>query len=472
MPVNADSQASLPPQPRLRSLPWVGFGVTLVFLILIAVVADNVTTRLADEQEWVAHSQEVERVLGRLRGDLFASESTELLYLVKGKETRLEPYYSNSQRISQDLDELKNLTVDNPSQQSQLGVLRDVINKRMGIMRETIALRDSGVNNLERLNELTVSGAALSNQSITKLADMRQEEDRILKQRQTISHKTYEEVRLTLAVAFGAVVTVLAGNFRRLLIELRDRKQAEEDVRRLSGRLLQVQDSERRKVAREIHDGIGQIFAALKMNVSMLGDTERMADSPGLKERLFSELQALLEQGIAEARTLSHLLHPPLLDELGLTSAARWLVDGFSQRSGIQVTLNAPEVMHRMPAPIELALFRVLQESLTNIHRHSGSSSADIRITQQPRVVTLVVQDYGKGIPEEVLEKFRKTAAGLGVGLVGMRERVVELGGHLDLRANKQGTRLQVVFPLPLGAATDHSGDFLAQEKSTSLPAD
>jgi len=452
-------------------LHWIGFGVTLVFLILIAVVADNVTTRLDDEQQWISHSQEVERVLGRLRGDLFASESTELLDLVDGKETRLEPYFSNSQRISQDLDEITSLTVDNPSQQSHLGTLREVVNKRMGIMRESIALRSASGENAERQNDLTVSGAALSNQSINMLADMRLEEDRLLKQRQTISHKTYEEVRLTLVVAFGVVVIVLAGNFRRLLIELRDRKQAEEDVRRLSGRLLQVQDSERRKVAREIHDGIGQIFAALKMNVSMLADTERMTDSPGLKERLSSEMQSLLEQGIAESRTLSHLLHPPLLDELGLISAARWLVDGFSQRSGIQVTLDAPGAMHRMPAPIELALFRVLQESLTNIHRHSGSSSAEIRINQQPRVITLIVQDHGKGIPEEILQQFRKTSAGLGVGLVGMRERVIELGGQFDLRANKQGTRLQVIFPLPLGTAADHSGDFLTQEKSTSLPA-
>jgi signal transduction histidine kinase len=470
--VKADSQVPLAPQPRVYSLPWVGFGVTLVFLILIAVIADNITTRLADEQEWVAHSEEVERVLGRLRGDLFASESTELLDLVNGRETRLEPYYSNSQRISQDLDEIKNLTVDNPSQQSHLGSLRQVINERMGIMRESIALRNADGGNVDRLNQLTVSGAALSNQSINMLADMRREEDRLLQQRQTISHKTYEEVRLTLAIAFCVVVVVLAGNFRRLLIELRDRRQAEEDVRRLSGRLLQVQDSERRKVAREIHDGIGQIFAALKMNVSMLADSERMTGSPDRKERLLSELQVLLDQGISEARTLSHLLHPPLLDELGLTSAARWLVDGFSQRSGIEVTLKAPEAMRRMPAPIELALFRVLQESLTNIHRHSGSSSADIRINQQPRVITLVVQDYGKGIPEEILEKFRKTAAGLGVGLVGMRERVTELGGRFDLRANDQGTRLQVIFPLPLGPSIDGASDLVAEEKSTSLPAD
>ena len=273
---------------------------------------------------------------------------------------------------------------------------------------------------------------------------------------------------MSLAIAFAVVVIFLIANFRRLLIELRERREAQDSVRRLSGRILQVQDEERRKVARELHDSIGQVLAAMKMNVSMLSDGR--TEEAETRERLFSELQELLDQGIAEARTLSHLLHPPLLDELGLSSAARWLVDGFSKRSGIQVTLNIPNKLGRMPPQIELALFRVMQESLTNIHRHSGSTSADIRMVRTPSTVTLTIQDYGKGIPQHILEGVRRTSGGLGVGLAGMRERVSELGGQLDLYADKHGTRLQVTLAIP-PTEDRRSAPHAVSEDSTRLRA-
>ena len=242
------------------------------------------------------------------------------------------------------------------------------------------------------------------------------------------------------------VILLFFANFRQLLIELKDRKRAEDSVRRLSGRLLQLQDAERRKVARELHDSIGQYFAGLKMDLGMLASGNV---SPERREEILVRSVRLLDQGIAETRTLSHLLHPPMLDEIGFASAANWYVEGFSERSKIKVALELPEGMKRMPRELELVLFRVLQEGLTNIHRHSGSASATVRLESKASMAKLIIQDYGKGIPENLLEEFRRTSTGTGVGLAGMRERVTELGGQLDVECNGQGTCLSATVPLP-----------------------
>ena len=142
------------------------------------------------------------------------------------------------------------------------------------------------------------------------------------------------------------------------------------------------------------------------------------------------------------------MLHPPLLDEVGLASAARWYVDGFAKRSGIQVNLELPIELVRLPDSVELALFRVLQESLTNVNRHSGSQAVDIRLNIDAKRVMLEVRDYGRGISRELLQRFRETGTGVGVGLAGIRERVTELGGRLEILSDDQGTVLSVAMPL------------------------
>jgi len=151
---------------------------------------------------------------------------------------------------------------------------------------------------------------------------------------------------------------------------------------------------------------------------------------------------------MAETRTLSHLLHPPLLDEVGFASAASWFVDGFSQRSKINVSLEVPEAMERLPREVELALFRVLQEGLTNVHRHSGSKSALVQVKVESVAASMAIHDYGKGIAQTMLDEFRRSSTGTGVGLAGMRERVVDLGGTLTLDSDGQGTCLRVEMPL------------------------
>jgi signal transduction histidine kinase len=215
-------------------------------------------------------------------------------------------------------------------------------------------------------------------------------------------------------------------------------------LRRLSLRLLQTQDQERRRIARELHDGIGQYLAGLKMNLDQLQHCN------GSEERtyLLSECLDAVRRGISEARTLSYLLHPPLLDEIGFASAAQWYVDGFAQRSGIRTKLDLPLQLNRLAALVELTLFRILQESLTNVHRHSGSLAVDIQLKVDAQNVILAVTDFGKGLPAEALRKFRGNGTTMGVGLSGMRERLADLDGQLDIRSDAGGTTILATVPL------------------------
>jgi signal transduction histidine kinase len=212
-------------------------------------------------------------------------------------------------------------------------------------------------------------------------------------------------------------------------------------LRQLSSRLLSLQDSERRRIARELHDSLGQYLVGLKLNVYML------RQSPG-RDELWSESEELMQRCIAEVRTLSYLLHPPTMDAAGFASAARWYVEGFGQRGGIEVALSVPEDLGRLADGVELALFRVLQEALTNVHRHAQASSAQVRIWKEAGQVGLEVVDDGCGIPQPSLEQFLATGIGMGVGLAGIRERARELGGNMEVESNGRGTMLRVTLPI------------------------
>ncbi len=215
-------------------------------------------------------------------------------------------------------------------------------------------------------------------------------------------------------------------------------------LRRLSLRLLQSQDDERRRIAREVHDGIGQYLASLKMNLDQL----QHCDSAERRSELFSECLQTVERCTAEARTISYLLHPPLLDEVGFASAAQWYVEGFAQRSGIRTKLDLPPGLNCLAALVELTLFRILQESLTNVLRHSGSSAVEIQLKLNAQNVTLAVTDFGKGMPAELVGKFCGKGANAGVGLAGMQERLADLDGRLDIRSDASGTTVLATIPL------------------------
>ena len=268
------------------------------------------------------------------------------------------------------------------------------------------------------------------------------------------------------ATLISSVRTALAA--RRRQYEIRDhldeRREAEEALRRtrdeleslvgqrtmalrrLSARLLRVQDEERRRIARELHDSLGQYLAAAKINLDVL------VRSNGDGAAFVREAQHLIDRAISDTRTLSHLLHPPLLDEAGFASAARWYVEGFGKRCGIRATLEISDALERLSSETETALFRILQESLTNVHRHSGSRSVEVHLTKNASSVVLSVEDHGKGIAQEILARFQKDGTNVGVGLAGMRERVKELGGRFAIESSPKGTILTATVPIALAA--------------------
>jgi signal transduction histidine kinase len=222
-----------------------------------------------------------------------------------------------------------------------------------------------------------------------------------------------------------------------------ERKRVEGALHQLSGRLLGLQDDERRRISRELHDTTAQNLAVLSMSLCVVKDATRIL---GSKTRVaVAECLSLAEQCSQEIRTLSYLLHPPLLDELGLDSALRSYTQGFTRRTGIAVELKMANI-GRLPIDLETTLFRIVQEALTNVHRHSGSQKAEIRVIRDPKEVKLSVTDEGCGVPPRVLELLNDGAS-LGVGIAGMRERASQLGGQLKIASGERGTTITATLP-------------------------
>lgn len=229
--------------------------------------------------------------------------------------------------------------------------------------------------------------------------------------------------------------------------DITDRKRAEETLRQLPGRLLKFQDEERRRIARELHDVTGQSLAALVMS---LGALVKLADKLSPRARqAFSESLALAKQVSREVRTLSYLLHPPMLEEFGLTAALRGYVEGFRKRSGIHVDLDVAPALERLSPDLELTVFRIVQESLTNIHHHAGSKRTSIRILRNTHELTVKVVDDGRGMSPGTLKAIEKSGGvALGVGIAGLRERVKQLEGQLTIQSSRKGTSVTAILPL------------------------
>lgn len=223
-----------------------------------------------------------------------------------------------------------------------------------------------------------------------------------------------------------------------LVTDLRLQKQQLE----YASSLQHIQDEERKRIARDLHDSVGQLLAAIAMNINIVQAQSDKLDSKAA--RAVSDNAKLVAQVSSEIRTISHLLHPPLLDLAGLASALRWYVDGFSERSNIQVELEIPADIGRLPSDMEIAIFRIVQECLTNIHRHSGSATATIRVHQEDGRLIVQVEDRGKGIPAEKQRELESGRGGVGFG--GMRERVRQLGGVLEIRSQGSGTLVTVTL--------------------------
>ncbi|MCG3149574.1 MAG: hypothetical protein PCFJNLEI_03038 [Verrucomicrobiae bacterium] len=232
----------------------------------------------------------------------------------------------------------------------------------------------------------------------------------------------------------------------RLAAEADERRRAETALRELSGRLLQLQDQERRHIARELHDVTAQNLGAITLNLARLEKFLSHADHKTLD--VLNESILLTEECLREIRTLSYVLHPPMLDEYGLPRALEWYLEGFNKRSGVQIELQAQAEIGRLPAATEMALFRIVQESLTNIRRHSGSRHAAIQLTRANGTVTLEIMDDGHGFREPLAPSEPPSLLNLGVGITGMRERLRQLGGQLDIESTPTGTRVRATIPV------------------------
>jgi PAS domain S-box-containing protein len=244
-----------------------------------------------------------------------------------------------------------------------------------------------------------------------------------------------EERYRTLADALDTQVQFRTQELQRRNAEI---LQQRDKLRSLSQRLLQIQDEERRHIARELHDSAGQTLAALGMNLARLAQNAR--NNPVQLAKDIEDAEGLVQHLNQEIRTTSYLLHPPLLDESGLSSALDWYVQGLKQRSGLDINLKIPENFERLPADVELVIFRVVQESLTNVHRHSGSKTASIRLAREADRIIVEVQDKGRGMSGERLNEIQ--SQGSGVGISGMRERLRHFDGQLVVESNSTGTKI------------------------------
>ncbi len=274
------------------------------------------------------------------------------------------------------------------------------------------------------------------------------------------------------ATLISSVRTAIRSRLRQYEIRdhLEEREQAEDELRRahdeleslverrtlalrkLSARLMRVQDEERRRIARELHDGLGQWLAAAQINLDMA-----LIHNGGNPVPMLQETRNLVEHAVSSIRTMSYLLHPPLLDEAGFEAAAHWFIDGFAKRCALPIKTNfshpdaRPAEMSkvvRMPEVVELALFRALQEGLTNAHRHSASPNVEVKFERLPECAVLEIQDFGRGLPQAVMDRFQRTGTGSGVGLAGIRERIKELGGDFTINSSSTGTTLRSQVPL------------------------
>lgn len=235
-------------------------------------------------------------------------------------------------------------------------------------------------------------------------------------------------------------------SIRGMSQDITNYKCVEDDLHRLSQQLMQLRDQERRRTARQLHETAVQSLAALKMTLTRLADS--LPKGSPITRALRDSCLVLVTEAIQEVRLVSYLMHPPMLDVEGLSVTLKWFAEGFTRRSVIAVTVEADEAIGRFPQQIEISVFRIVQEALTNIHRHSGSTSAEIRLLREVSVLTLEVEDHGRGLPRDIGRGAIPNHS-LGVGVSGMRERVAQLKGSFEISSRLgKGTLLRAVFPL------------------------
>jgi signal transduction histidine kinase len=449
--------------PPRKSLGHTVRLASLIVGVVLVTAAGGVAylteSRVASYRNWVVQTYGVKEQIQTVRATLNEIRSSSLLFWMNRDPKEKNHFDDQMAQLDRTSMALMQITADNPDQQERLAKLMPLVAQQVNRLKQITQAPARLPSESQKMAETLGDVSASKIQIAMLLNSLETAEERLLSERLNRWNVLYERNLITLVILFTASIFLLVFNFRMLLNELATRREREEldrqnlgSYRALSARILELQDIERRRIARELHDSVGQFLTGMKLN---LGQLRRRAASESLESpALLNDTLDLADRAITEVRTISHLLHPPLLDELGFESAARWYVEGFAKRSGIQVVIEIAEIVERLPKEIELALFRVLQEALTNVHRHARAENVIVDVKCSDKEVVLMVQDDGRGIPADTLQAFNDGLAG-GIGLAGMRERLAELSGTLEVHSEKLGTMVRATLPTVLC----HSGD-------------
>lgn len=416
-------------------------AAAIIFLLLSSCAAYLAFARLRTSQDWVQHTRRVQHAV-----DLYSAVANRAGRLRSEYVDSGDPYLLQRQadaviEVRNALDAIRQLTSDNVTQQGNCRRLQELTERRVGLMDQAVELKRSGKSIPAAQASLARESIAIADEADVLLSRMDAEEERLLAERQDREKASFTLTAGILITSLFMALVLFLVHHQLLTEQVHERQRAELAQRALSARLLTLQDEERRKFARELHDSVGQQLAAMKMALSML-----QAKLPN--DTIVQDCLKLADDSITETRTISHLLHPPLLDEAGLNSAFRWFVEGFGKRSGINVNLQIQDGGERFDASTELVLFRALQEALTNVHRHSGARQADVSLSTSGSDVILRVRDHGQGIPAPVLQSLKEDGVGGGVGLAGMSERIREIGGRLGISSGPEGTEIVARVPV------------------------
>jgi signal transduction histidine kinase len=431
----------------------IAFIFAIVLLVISAAATYLAIRRLLQSEAWVIRTHQVQAAVGDVDSAVAIAGRSRVAYQVTGDEDFKRDFLEQLPQIPKKLDALSQLSQGSPKEQEYCAHLQDLTRRRMALFVASVRLRESNPADQAGQSDLTRQGLPLAAEVTTVTEQIRGEEAHLLAGRQEVARRLFIWTGIVLGSAFVLSLWLFSIHYRLLSSELVARQKAEqaarvseEALRLLTTRLMKLQDEERRKFSRELHDSLGQYLAGAKMNLQ--GYAKKQAPDERLTEAI-----ELLDQSIAETRTISYLLHPPLLDEIGLSSAVQWYVEGFSKRSGIKVAIDVPSDLGRFSSDMEIAIFRIVQECLTNIHRHSSSPTASVKINRSNNDLEIEIRDAGKGISKARQVELDSTGRA-GVGFRGMRERVGQLGGTFQLHSDPRGTTVIARLPVSPGVVS------------------